>query len=167
MPTILGFDPRYQFVHEDDIVGALGTRCARTCTASTTAPRDGVLALSEVIGLLGKTMLPVLPPWGTGLAAGPLNRLGLRIPVEMLNQLRYGRGLDNRKLKASGYLPGATTREAVIAFAEHLKVRPLVAQRSRALPLRARGRGVPALEPERAPPWARCREAGASGHAPG
>jgi UDP-glucose 4-epimerase len=55
-----------------------------------------------------------------------LNRLGLRIPVEMLNQLRYGRGLDNRKLKASGYEPRWTSREAVIAFAEQLKLRPLV-----------------------------------------
>ena len=56
----------------------------------------------------------MLPPWGTGLAAGPLRRLGLRIPPEMLNQLRYGRGLDNRKLKAAGYRSRYTTREAVI-----------------------------------------------------
>jgi UDP-glucose 4-epimerase len=126
VPTILGFDPRYQFIHEDDIVGALLHAVREDLHGIYNGAADGVLALSEVIGLLGKTMLPVLPPWGTGLAAGPLNRLGLRIPVEMLNQLRYGRGLDNRKLKASGYVPGATTREAVIAFAEHLKLRPLV-----------------------------------------
>ncbi len=126
VPTILGFDPRYQFIHEDDIVGALLHAVREDLHGIYNGAADGVLALSEVIGLLGKTMLPVLPPWGTGLAAGPLNRLGLRIPVEMLNQLRYGRGLDNRKLKASGYLPGATTREAVIAFGEHLKLRPLV-----------------------------------------
>ena len=31
-PAILGFDPRYQFIHEDDIVGVpASTRCATTC----------------------------------------------------------------------------------------------------------------------------------------
>ena len=31
---------------------------------------DGVLALSEAIGLLGKPYAPILPPWGTGIAVG-------------------------------------------------------------------------------------------------
>src|SRR5919109_1230547 len=64
---------------------------------------DGVLALSEVAGLLGKTYVPLLPPWGTGLAAAALRRLGLKIPPEMLAQLRFGRGVDNRRYKATGF----------------------------------------------------------------
>jgi UDP-glucose 4-epimerase len=126
VPTILGFDPRYQFIHEDDIVGALEHAVREDLHGIYNAAGDGVLALSEVIGLLGKVMLPVLPPWGTGLAAGPLNRLGLRIPTEMLNQLRYGRGIDNRKLKAAGYRYRYTTRETVGRFAEHLRTRRLL-----------------------------------------
>ena len=43
----------------------------------------------------------------------------------MLQQLRYGRGLDNRRLKAAGYRFRATTRETVQAFAEHQRVRGL------------------------------------------
>jgi UDP-glucose 4-epimerase len=125
VPTILGFDPRYQFIHEDDIVGALLHGVREDLHGVYNGAGDGVLVLSEVIDLLGKPMLPILPPWGTGLASRPLNRLGLRIPVEMLNQLRFGRGLDNRKLKAAGFTPRSTTREAVTAFAEHLKLRPL------------------------------------------
>ena len=35
----------------------------------------------------------------------------------MLQQLRYGRALDNRKLKAAGYAFRATSRETVQAFA--------------------------------------------------
>jgi UDP-glucose 4-epimerase len=125
VPAILGFDPRYQFVHEDDIAGALHHAVREDLHGIYNGGADGVLAFSEVVGLLGKPLAPVLPPWGTGAAAGPLNRLGLRIPVEMLNQLRYGRGLDNRKLKASGYRFRYTSREAVLAFAEHLRVRPI------------------------------------------
>ena len=43
----------------------------------------------------------------------------------MLQQLRYGRALDNRRLKAAGYAFRATSRETVQAFAEHLRVRGL------------------------------------------
>ena len=74
----------------------------------------------------------------------------LRIPPEMLQQLRYGRALDNRRLKAAGYAFRATSRETVQAFAEHLRVRGLRAGAGRGLPVRARRRGVPALEPRRA-----------------
>jgi UDP-glucose 4-epimerase len=126
VPIILGFDPRYQFIHEDDIVGALEHAVRTDLHGIYNAAGDGVLALSEAIGMLGKLPAPVLPPWGTGLAAGPLNRLGLRIPVEMLNQLRYGRGIDNRKLKAAGYRYRYTTREAVGRYAEHLRTRRLL-----------------------------------------
>ena len=38
VPMILGFDPRYQFIHEDDVVGALEYAVRTTCRASTTAP---------------------------------------------------------------------------------------------------------------------------------
>jgi len=125
IPSILGFDPRYQLIHEDDIVGALEHAVRENLAGVYNAGADGVLALSEIAGLLGKPLLPVLPPWGTGLVAGPLKRLGLRMPEEMLNQLRYGRGLDNRKLKATGYHFRYTTRETVAKFAEHLRVRHL------------------------------------------
>jgi len=126
VPTILGFDPRYQFIHEDDIVGILEHAVRDDLHGVYNGAGDGVLALSEVIDLLGKQMLPILPPWGTGVVAGPLNRLGLRIPVEMLNQLRYGRAVDNRKIKAAGYRYRHTTRETVLKFREHLKMRALV-----------------------------------------
>jgi UDP-glucose 4-epimerase len=126
VPTILGFDPRYQFIHEDDIVGALEFAVREDVPGIYNGAGDGVLALSEVLGLLGKPMAPVLPPFGTGLLAGPLNRVGLRLPVEMLNQLRYGRGVDNRRLKAAGYAFRYTTREAVIKQGEHMRLRPLL-----------------------------------------
>jgi UDP-glucose 4-epimerase len=125
VPAILGFDPRYQFIGEDDIAGVLEHATRHDLPGAYNAAGDGVLALSEVASLLGKPLAPILPPWGSDLAAAALRRLGLRIPAEMLPQLRYGRGLDNRRLKAAGYTFRATTREAVQAFAEHLRVRDL------------------------------------------
>ena len=126
VPMILGFDPRYQFVHEDDVVAALAHVLSNELPGAYNIAADGVLALSEVIGLLGKLYAPILPPWGTGPAAAVLRRLGLRVPPEMLSQLRFGRGLDNRKLKATGFVYRYTTREAVVKLAEHLRLAPIL-----------------------------------------
>ena len=126
VPTILGFDPRYQFIHEDDIAGCLEHAVRHDLDGVYNCAADGVLVLSEVISLLGKTMAPVLPPWGTGLAAATLRRAGVRIPSEMLNQMRFGRGLDNRRLKATGYRYRYTTRETVIKLREHQRLAPFL-----------------------------------------
>lgn len=123
VPTVFGFDPRYQFVHADDVVHALEHAAFNDLRGVYNVAADGVLALSEAIGLLGKMPLPVLPAWGTGIAVGPLRRLGFRVPEEMIAQLRFGRGLDNRKLKAAGFEYQYTSREAVQALSEHLRLR--------------------------------------------
>ncbi|HEX8854301.1 MAG TPA: NAD-dependent epimerase/dehydratase family protein [Thermoleophilaceae bacterium] len=126
VPMILGFDPRYQFVHEDDVVAALKHGVEFELRGIFNVAADGVLALSEVAGLLGRPYAPILPPWGTGLAANVLSRLGVRVPPEMLSQLRFGRGLDNRKLKATRFEYRCTTRETVAKFAEYLRLSPIL-----------------------------------------
>ncbi|MDQ2939347.1 MAG: NAD-dependent epimerase/dehydratase family protein [Actinomycetota bacterium] len=127
VPMILGFDPRYQFAHEDDVVHALEHSAFNDLEGTYNVAADGVLALTEVISLLGKRYLPILPPLGTGLAVGPLRRLGVRVPDEMLNQLRLGRGLDNRKLKATGFRYQYTSREAALNLGENMRLRPVLA----------------------------------------
>jgi UDP-glucose 4-epimerase len=123
---ILGFDPRYQFVHENDVVHALEHAVRHGVPGVFNVAGDGVLALSEVAGLLGKPYAPILPPWGTGLAAAALRRVGVRIPPEALAQLRFGRGVDNRRFKATGFRYQHTTREAVLKLGEHLRLHPVV-----------------------------------------
>src|SRR5215467_14631337 len=126
VPMILGFDPRYQFVHEDDVVDALAHALTEDVPGIYNVAADGVLALSEVAGALGKTYLPLLPPWGTGLAATIARRIGMPIPPEMLSQLRFGRGLDNRKFKATGFKYRYTTRETVVKLREHMRLDPIL-----------------------------------------
>jgi UDP-glucose 4-epimerase len=123
---LLGFDPRYQFVHEDDVVGALEHVVLNDLPGTFNVGADGVLAFTEVVGLLGKSYVPVLPPIGTGLAAALVRRLGLVIPPEMLGQLRFGRGMDNRRLKAAGFGYRYTTREAVVRLGEHMRLHPIL-----------------------------------------
>ena len=113
-------------MHEDDVVHALEHAALHEVPGVFNVAGDGVLALSEVIGLLGKRPLPVLPPFGTRLVIAPLRRLGFRIPDEMINQLRFGRGVDNRLYKATGFDYGYTSRETVIRLAEHLRLEPFL-----------------------------------------
>jgi UDP-glucose 4-epimerase len=127
IPMILGFDPRYQFVHEDDVVNALKHAGLSDLPGIFNVAGDGVLAFTEVCSLLGKQFVPVLPPWGTGLAAQVLRRAGVVMPPEMLNLMRFGRGLDNRRFKATGFGYRFTTRETVQKLGEHLRLQPILA----------------------------------------
>jgi UDP-glucose 4-epimerase len=126
VPMILGFDPRYQFVHEDDVFHALEHAVKHRVPGVYNVAGDGVLALSEVAGVLGKPYAPLLPPWGTGIAATVARRVGIDIPPEALNQMRFGRGVDNRRFKAAGFHYQHTSREAVMKLGEHLRVHPVV-----------------------------------------
>jgi UDP-glucose 4-epimerase len=126
VPAILGFDPRLQFVHEDDIVGCLEHAVRNELPGVYNCAPDGVLALSEVVGLLHKPLAPVLPPVGTGLAAAAAKRIGVRLPPEVLRLMRFGRALDNRRLKATGFRYRYTTRETIVRVAEDLRVEPIL-----------------------------------------
>jgi UDP-glucose 4-epimerase len=126
VPMVLGFDPRIQFVHEDDVVHALEHCVFNETPGVFNVAADGVLSLSEAASLLGKRVAPVLPPWGTGLVAGPLRSLGFKVPSEMLNLLRFGRGLDNRRLKAAGFEYGYTSRETMAKLGEYLRLDPVM-----------------------------------------
>jgi UDP-glucose 4-epimerase len=131
VPMVLGFDPRLQFVHEDDVVHALEHAAVNRVPGTYNVAADGVLALSEAISLVGRRPLPLLPPIGAGLLAAPLRRLGFRVPDEMANLLRFGRGVDNRLYKATGFVYGFTSREAVIRHGEHLRLEPILRGRAR------------------------------------
>jgi UDP-glucose 4-epimerase len=141
VPGILGFDPRLQFIHEDDIVGCLEHAVRHELPGVFNCAGDGVLALSELASLLGKPFAPVLPPVATGLAAGVVKRVGVRLPQEVQRQMRFGRAVDNRRMKATGYRFRYTTRETVLRLAEYQRTEPILRD--------ARGAGEPTYRYER------------------
>ena len=44
----------------------------------------------------------------------------------MVDLLRFGRGVDNRAYKATGFRYGYTSREAMIKLGEHMRVQPVM-----------------------------------------
>jgi UDP-glucose 4-epimerase len=125
VPCLLGFDPRLQFVHEDDVVRAILFVLANGVQGIYNVAGDGLLPWSEVASICGKRTFP-LPPFGTGLIARPLSRLGVDLPPELIDLLTYGRGVDNRRLKRAGFDYEHTSAGAVHAFAEALRLRRTV-----------------------------------------
>jgi UDP-glucose 4-epimerase len=125
VPSIFGFDPRFQFVHEDDVVRSILFVLDHHLPGIYNVAGDGLLPWSEVAHLCGKRTIP-MPPIGTSLATWPLRRLGVPLPGELLDLLRYGRGIDNRRLKEAGFRYHYTSAGAVEAFIEAVRLRDTI-----------------------------------------
>ena len=122
-PAIFGFDPLLQFVEEDDVIRALQHVTRERISGVFNVAGDGRLPWSEVIRLCGSRSLE-LPPWRPALAVAPLLRLGvLDFPPEMEDLLRYGRGVDNRRLKGTGFEYAHTSFGAVSSLVRALNLR--------------------------------------------
>jgi UDP-glucose 4-epimerase len=124
-PCILGFDPLFQFVEEDDVVRSIEYVTKTAVPGIYNVAGDGRLPWSEVATICGKRLVP-LPPVATELAASPLARFNVELPQELLDLLRYGRGVDNRRLKAAGFEYRYTSAGAVQNFARAVNLRKAV-----------------------------------------
>ncbi|HET9077201.1 MAG TPA: NAD-dependent epimerase/dehydratase family protein [Acidimicrobiales bacterium] len=125
-PTIAGFDPQLQFVEQDDVVRAIEFAVTRELEGVFNVAGDGRLPWSEIRTMTGRPPL-LLSPVGTRLAASTLSRLRvIKLPPEMLDLLRYGRGIDNRKLKQAGFEYRYTSAGALQHFIEHQRLRRVI-----------------------------------------
>jgi len=122
VPSIFGFDPRVQFVHETDVIRAIMFVLEHDLDGTFNVAGDGLLPWSEVAALCHKRLAP-LPPVGRGLAGAVLSRLGVDLPPELIDLLTYGRGVDNRRLTGAGFDYRYTSAGAVRAFAEGARLR--------------------------------------------
>ena len=97
VPEVLGFDPRLQFTHEDDVCSALIYAATTDAPGVFNVAGDGTMPWSEVCKIVGKRRI-AMPPVLTNLAAEPLRILRVvDLPPEMLDLLRYGKGVDNTR----------------------------------------------------------------------
>jgi len=86
---------------------------------------DGQLPWSETAGICGKHRA-WLPPFATGLLTAPLSRIGVPLTPELIDLLRFGRGVDNRRLKQAGFRYGYTSAGAVEDFARSARLRSTI-----------------------------------------
>jgi UDP-glucose 4-epimerase len=118
--TVLGFDPRLQFVHEDDGVEVLRRMAVEDHPGTFNVAGDGVVLLSQALRRGGRPIMRLPAP-----ALQTLGDVGRRFgglkgfSPELLRWLTYGRVLDTELLaKELSWRPKYSSEEAFADFAD-------------------------------------------------
>ena len=124
VPTMMGFDPLVQFLHEIDAIAAFKLAIDRDHPGIYNVVADGVLPLSTVVKLAGRLSLPIPHPlahaFGGALWLAQLSEA----PPSFLHHLRFLCVADGAKAKEKmGFRPAYTTREAVLDFTSAQRLR--------------------------------------------
>lgn len=124
-PTYLGFDPRLQFVHEQDGLEALVAAVRHPVRGAVNVAGPGTIGLTRMLRLAGRPSLPVLGPL-FGPVADTIRRAGrAELSPDFRRLLRYGRAVDTTRLEQEvGFTPQFGTTAAVEDYLAHRR-RPL------------------------------------------
>lgn len=117
VPTVLGFDPLYQFLHEADAVAAFKRAVDHDAPGVFNIAGEGVLPLSKAIRLVGRRKLPLTRPMAR-LTLGTLwaARKGA-LPPSFLDYIQYACvGDTERSRLLLGFVPLHSSREAIADF---------------------------------------------------
>lgn len=117
VPTVLGFDPRLQFCHEDDASEVLRRATLEDRPGIFNVGGSGVLLLSQAIRRAGRVSFPVLEPLVNVVGQG-FRRAGLvDFSPEQMRFLEHGRVADITRLRETfGYVPKYTSQAAFDDF---------------------------------------------------
>lgn len=122
-PVVLGFDPRLQLVHEDDLVEGMLLATVGDVTGVVNVAGDGVLTLQQALGAIGRPVLTVPPPLIDPLTQALRRLYRVDLSADTLALLTHGRGLDTTRMRADlGLEPAYSTRAA---FASYVTARRL------------------------------------------
>jgi UDP-glucose 4-epimerase len=126
-PTVLGFDPRLQFLHEEDTAEVLfRTTLGPAPTGTFNVAGDGVVLLSQAIRIAGKPPLPIPEPLVNRVAE--LVGRTVDFSPEQVRFLQYGRVADTSAAAAQlGFIPKWSSRDAFEDFAA-TRLRKLVTE---------------------------------------
>jgi UDP-glucose 4-epimerase len=117
VPTVLGFDPRLQFLHEQDLIDVLRHAAVADVAGTFNVAADGVLLLSQVVRRLQRPAVPV-PSFALG-GLGPALRSAkvADLSPELVALLTYGRGVDTTRMRTDlGFEPTYSTEKALADF---------------------------------------------------
>ena len=132
LPTVLGHDPRLQFLHEQDLLDVLRHAVVTDAPGTFNVAGDGLLMLSQAVRRLQRPSVP-LPPFAIGGVASTLRSARLAdFSPEQTAFLTFGRGVDTTRMRTElGFEPTYTTAAAFADFGASL--RPTGGRTERAL----------------------------------
>ena len=136
LPTYLGFDPRLQFVHEQDALDALVAAVKKPVRGAVNVAAPGTIGLTRIVRLARKPTLPLAAPlFAPAVDAG--RRVGLPdFSADFRRLLRYGRAVDTSRLEEEvGFRPHYTTEAAVADYVTKHAGRRLVPSMRELIPV--------------------------------
>jgi len=118
IPTVLGFDPRMQFLNDNDLLDAIEHATLSDIAGTFNIAGDGVMMLSQAIRRLGRPALP-MPGFAVASFGSAMRQARLvDFSREQVAFLTYGRGVDTTRMREMlGFDPSRTTEEAFAEFA--------------------------------------------------
>ncbi len=133
IPTVFGFDPRLQFLHEHDMLGVLTLATLSRAKGTFNVAGDQMMTLSQAVRRLGRPCLP-LPSFALSSVGSAIRQSRVAdFSPEQIAYLTYGRGVDTTMMRTLlGYTPRFSTPEAFADFAAAVKPGVLHADRVRA-----------------------------------
>jgi UDP-glucose 4-epimerase len=123
VPTVLGYDARLQFVHEDDGLEMLRRATVTDRPGTYNVAGDGVVMLSQAVRRAGRVELPVPGP-GVAYVGQLFRRARLAdFSPEQLSFLTFGRAVDTTRVRERfDFRPAYST---VAAFDDFVRARGL------------------------------------------
>jgi UDP-glucose 4-epimerase len=117
IPTVLGFDPRLQFVHEDDGLDAIRCAVLNPRQGTFNIAGAGVLMLSQAVRRSPRPTIAV-PGLLFATVGRSLGTTGLAdFSPEAVRYLTHGRALDTRAMRSTlGYEPVWSSEDAFMSF---------------------------------------------------
>jgi UDP-glucose 4-epimerase len=119
VPTALGYDPRLQFVHEDDELEVLRRAVLEDHPGVFNVAGDGIIYLSQALRIARRIPLPLIAPFARVVADALRAAKVVDFPSDQVNLILHGRVVDNSRLKTVfGYQPKYSTVDAFRSFVE-------------------------------------------------
>ena len=127
VPMVLGFDPRLQFVHEDDVVHALEHAALNAAPGIFNVAADGVLALSEAIGAARQAAAADAAA-GRGRACWPGRCAGSASasPTRWRTCCASAAGSTTAATRRPASTTGSPRARRVIRLGEHMRLEPVL-----------------------------------------
>ncbi len=115
VPTLMGFDPRLQFIHELDAVNALEHAVDHPMSGVFNVAADGQMYLSRVLRL-GHRMPQPLPGRTFDAALRGLSSISVSTPAHLRGLLKHGRVVDTTRMRDElDFVPTYTCRQTVLS----------------------------------------------------
>ncbi|WP_290727410.1 NAD-dependent epimerase/dehydratase family protein [Gordonia sp. UBA6683] len=128
VPTVIGYQPRLQFLHEEDALAAMEHVTLRGRPGTFNIAGDGVVTLTQAIRRVGHVELPVVSGLLAPITGVMQNLRSARLRSSQTEFLTYGRVLDTTRMRTElGFAPRYSTSETLDDFVDRSGVTPVIA----------------------------------------